>query len=127
MLQCKKYHHVSISVTNLERSVAFYKHVLGLQEIPRPPIQTSRGVWLDVGGQQLHLIVHDGETIRKGVLDTKDGHLAIVVENYQETIDWLEANGIEYEARPHAVTGFSQIYITDPDKNIIELDCDFRD
>ena len=36
-------HHVSLSVSDLERARAFYKDVLGLREIPRPPFDFPLG------------------------------------------------------------------------------------
>jgi len=71
-------HHVSLNVTDLERSRRFYREILGLEEIARPPFDFP-GAWFGVaGGQQLHLIVHPGATFRgaKGI-DTRDNHFAV--------------------------------------------------
>ncbi|ALS20518.1 MULTISPECIES: VOC family protein [Paenibacillus] len=128
MLSIHSIHHVSLCVTDLERAKAFYKEVLGLEELERPPFDFA-GAWFAVGsgGQQLHLIVHPGETIRKSGIDTRDGHLALRVKSYKEALAWLESCGIEYDARPHPRAGFPQIFILDPDRNIIELNSDICD
>jgi catechol 2,3-dioxygenase-like lactoylglutathione lyase family enzyme len=126
MIRYERLHHISLDVKDLPRAKAFYADILCLQEIPRPPLKTQ-GVWFAVGdetgvdGQQLHLLLHDGETLRQGGIDTADGHFALRVHSYKETIEWLDRCGASYEARPNALTGFPQIYLLDPDRNIIEL------
>ena len=49
-------HHVSLSISDLERSRAFYEGVLGLETIPRPEMGLG-GVWYGAGTAQIHLIV----------------------------------------------------------------------
>lgn len=89
----------------------------------------DRGFWFAVGegGQQLHLILHPGETLRTQGIDTRDGHFALRVDSYTETIRWMEGQGIEYVARPDSSTGFPQIYLLDPDRNVIELNAESAD
>ena len=73
-------HHVSLGVTDLERSRRFYSEILGLEEIARPPFDFP-GAWFSAGAsQQVHLIVHPHSTFRTGKgLDTRDGHFAVRV------------------------------------------------
>ena len=125
-------HHVSLSVTDLERSRRFYREVLGLEEIARPPFDFP-GAWFSLGAsQQLHLIVHPHSTFRNGKgLDTRDGHFALRVASYRQTVDYLRSKGYREDApdhpfqriilQPHATAGFPQIYILDPDRNVIEI------
>ncbi|UQZ83386.1 Glyoxalase-like domain protein [Paenibacillus konkukensis] len=128
MLDVQTIHHVSVCVRDLEKAKSFYGGKLGLTEIERPPFDFS-GAWYAVGasGQQLHLIVHNGETLREGPIDTRDGHFALRVASYKAARLWLESQGIPYEARPHARAGFPQIYVLDPDHNVIELNADVCD
>lgn len=122
MVQHEGIHHVSLIVTDLQRAKAFYEEVLGLRTIERPPFDFP-GEWYAVGdtGQQLHLIVHNGETKRTGGIDTRDGHFAIRVRDFDETVDWLHRKGIEHTANRDSITGFAQIFLLDPDRNVIEL------
>lgn len=125
MVKIEQIHHVSLIVTDLERAKQFYETVIGLKPIARPAFDFP-GAWYAVGhtGQQLHLIVHNGETKRTKGIDTRDGHFAVRVESYGRTIAWLEAHNVEYKAKPDSITGFAQIFVTDPDRNIIELNAE---
>lgn len=126
MIEYAHIHHVSLAVRDLEVAKKFYSGLLRMQEIERPPFN-STGTWYALGSQQLHLLQHpQGHTLREAGIDTTDGHFAIWVKSYKETLAWLEQQGIEYEARPDSVAGFSQIFVLDPDRNIIEFDAPYH-
>src|SRR5699024_631712 len=84
-------HHVSLPVTDLEKAKTFYGDILGLKEIERPPFDFP-GAWYQIGQQQLHLIVYESaQTLRRrDNMDTKDGHLAIIVTDYYDTFNFLK-------------------------------------
>jgi glyoxylase I family protein len=128
-------HHVSLTVTDLERSRAFYREVLGLAEIARPPFPFA-GAWFAIGArQQLHLIVHDGATFRgaRGI-DTRDSHFAVRVGSYERAVAFFHEKGYREDGgdtdlmtmklQPHATAGFPQIYILDPDRHVIEINAE---
>ncbi len=131
-MKIESIHHVSLGVTDLERSRRFYREILGLEEIARPPFNFP-GAWFSAGGShQVHLIVHPLSTFRIGKgLDTRDGHFAVRVASYRQTVDYLRSKGYREDAgdaefqrmilQPHATAGFPQIYILDPDRNVIEI------
>ena len=123
MIQIESLHHVAVCVSDLDRAKQFYGGVLGLEELPRPPFDFG-GAWYALGAfQHLHLIVHPPTlTMRRTTeIDAKDGHLAIRVGSYQQTLDHLHRHGIECLDRPRNLTPWPQIYVTDPDGNVIEL------
>jgi len=132
-------HHVSLTVTDLECSRAFYRDILGLKEIQRPPFSFP-GAWFGIGeSQHLHLIVNDGNATFRGSkgIDTRDSHFAVRVESYARALEFLRAHGYREDAgelelkrmrlQPHAIAGFPQIYILDPDRHVIEINAESLD
>ena len=135
MIEISGLHHVSLAVSNLERSKAFYRDVLALKEIERPAFEFA-GAWFAVGDRQLHLIVHDKPTLRTRGIDSHDVHVALRVTSYRETVSFLEACGYSSDARDDTKrlkenkwgkAGFPQVFILDPDRHVIELNAERLD
>lgn len=136
MLKIETIHHVALPVTDLERSKRFFSDVLGLREIRRPPFDFP-GAWYQLGDRQLHLIVHDMSTFREGKpVDSHDIHFAVRVNSYRETREFLRSKGFDPEAEdefrrmkesPRSTAGWPQLYIMDPDRNVIELNAEHLD
>jgi catechol 2,3-dioxygenase-like lactoylglutathione lyase family enzyme len=118
-------HHVAVIVTDVGRARRFYAEVLGLRELARPPFDFG-GAWYDAGGQQVHLIVHPGARTVRGTsaIDSRDGHLALRVASYEGALAHLRAHGVEVLDRPDNLTPWAQLYVTDPDGNVIELNAE---
>jgi glyoxylase I family protein len=131
-IEIEALHHVALTASDLERSRRFYREVLGLEEIARPPFPFP-GAWFQVAaGQQLHLIVHTAPTFRASPrIDTRDVHFAVRVASYRRALDGLRSKGYREDAaegdpcqmivNPRATAGFPQIYILDPDRHVIEI------
>ena len=49
--------HVSVLITDVERSRRFYGELLGLREIAKPKTFDFVVLWFDLGNQQLHLLL----------------------------------------------------------------------
>jgi len=123
-------HHASLPVADLDRSRRFYVDIMGLREIERPPFDFP-GAWFEVGAQQLHLIVGTSSTFRDGKgVDSRDIHVAVRVRSFRATLAFLESKGYREDAdddflrmkvNRHATAGFPQIYVIDPDRNVIEI------
>jgi catechol 2,3-dioxygenase-like lactoylglutathione lyase family enzyme len=128
LIQYKGLHHVSLTVTDLERAKHFYSNILCLKEMQRPNFDFP-GAWYQIENQQLHLIVlPSSQTIRRDKrLSSREGHFALRVVNYEDTLNWLNKNGVEILEKPTSMSGFAQIFCADPDGNLIELNVEQKD
>lgn len=119
--------HIHLKVADLERAIAFYRDVLGLDVMQRAP--GGRVAFLSAGGYHHHVALN--------TLDSLDGtppppghtglfHVAFVypdrkalAQAYQRVAD----QGIVVRARDHGVS--EALYFADPDGNGVELywDC----
>ena len=123
-------HHVAVIVTDLERSAAFYQELFGLRQIERPPFSIS-GMWLGVGALQVHLTVYPEGNFRKGLVNTDDTHFAFNTADFEGFVARAKEMGFKEEAaeddplrlivRRRGAAGFPQVYLIDPDHNIIEV------
>jgi glyoxylase I family protein len=144
MVKIETIHHVSLPVSNIENSKKFYGGILKLREIPRPEAlaREFEGAWYQVGDRTLHLIVDDKSTFRKDKdgegkeISSRDIHFAIRVQSFRETLLFLRSLGFkkgsadkawEMKESPTARAGFPQIYIMDPDRNVIEFNANQLD
>ena len=111
--------HVSFAVRDVERSLRFYRDLLGLQPVPRPDFGFP-GAWLAAGDLQVHLIeVPAGTDVGSPtpVLTPIANHTAFVVADHAATIERLRAHGLQ------VVDGgaMGQSWVQDPDGNVIEF------
>lgn len=107
-------HHVSINVTDIDRSDAFYTGVLGLHALPRPDFPFP-GRWLDAGaGRQVHLIQTEN------VPDDVGQHFAFRSSDLDQLCAHLAANDIKVTG-PMPVGAGRQAFFHDPDGNRLEI------
>ncbi|WP_226679819.1 VOC family protein [Sutcliffiella horikoshii] len=121
-------HHVSLAVNDVEEAKHFYGTLLEFPELKRPDFDFP-GAWYQVGNSQLHLIQNKkAETLRsENKIDSRDGHFAIRVDDYNKTVEFLQGKGIEIVQKPHSKSGFAQIFCMDPSNNLIEFNVDQMD
>jgi catechol 2,3-dioxygenase-like lactoylglutathione lyase family enzyme len=98
-----------------EQARAFYRDVLGLVEVPKPPHLTARGgVWFAGGEARLHLgVEEDFRPARKA-------HPALLVHGLAELAAACEAAGHAL-VRDQPLEGYDRVYVSDPFGNRIEL------
>jgi glyoxylase I family protein len=113
-LQISQIDHVSVLITNVDRSRRFYRDLLGLKEIARPRTFDFVVLWFDLGNQHLHLLLKDrpdSESPRHFALRVADGAAART---------HLRERGIAtQETTP--IPGADRFFIHDPDGNRIEI------
>ena len=106
-------HHVSVNVSDVAGSLAFYTDVLGGTERSDRPDFGFSGAWIDLGSQQVHLIE---ATVPPNV----GQHFAIQVGDLDAVVDELRTKGVRLND-PFAVGTDRQTNVDDPDGNLIEL------
>lgn len=112
-MQPRGVHHVSINVRSAPESIEFYTDVLGLTMRSDRPDFAFGGAWLDIGGQQVHLI--------EGTVPTDRGqHFAIRVDDIDAAVAELRARGVEV-SDPKPVASSRQSFLRDPSGNLLEL------
>ena len=122
-------HHITLLCADVERSMAFYRNVLGMRLVKQTVNEDDRGA--------RHLFFGDEEG-RPGTLITcleypeldegsvgrgSTHHFALAVESEEELSAWrdyLESSGI---ATTEVLdrTWFKSIYLRDPDGHIVEI------
>lgn len=126
------FHHLQVTVSDLERSRAFYGGLLGLPELSRPEFPFA-GAWYELAnGQQLHLVIVPNPLWRgTKVMQIYENHFALRVESFREAVKMLRSHGFKEDAadsdpmkmvvKEHPPTGYPQVYFLDPDGYLVEL------
>ncbi len=104
---------MSINTPAVDEAVRFYVDVLGLTQRDDRPDFGFAGVWLDAGGQQVHLIQADAP-------EGKGQHFALLVGDLDETVAELRTKGVEVSDPSPVGTG-RQSFLSDPAGNLVEL------
>ena len=115
--------HTCYRITEIDRSVAFYT-ALGFEERRRMPIREEAiNVFLGLpgAGDQLELTYNHG--VDSYELGTGYGHIALTVEDMEQTLASLAEQGIEPERPPYRLRegGSLLCFVRDPDGYRIEL------
>lgn len=99
-------------VSDLERSAAFYRSVLGLPQTEFKP----EWQWAEFDCGNVTLTLYGGATLPDMVLG---GRIALSVDNIHEAHQVLKERGVEILKPPYELSGCWHLEIFDPDKNII--------
>ena len=115
--------HTCYRITDIDRSVAFYE-ALGFEERARMPIRKEAiNVFMGLpgDGDRLELTYNFGVDTYE--LGTGYGHIALTVDDMEETLARLAEQGIEPERPPYRVRegGSLLCFVRDPDGYRIEL------
>lgn len=131
-------HHHGVVVSDLERSIRFYRDVLGMEEVTRfatdperfgPLLGVAGGAadvaFLDADGFLVELEEHadSARNVNEGSADDVGvSHLCIEVDDIGATYKEL-ADDVEFVSPPGRASDSGAViaYFTDPDGNLIEL------
>ncbi|HVZ72751.1 MAG TPA: VOC family protein [Polyangia bacterium] len=138
---------VGVTVGDLERSIAFYRDVLGFrvasrEELAGPAVERLEGVFgarvrsarLELGGEALVLSQYVAPRGRPIPTDTRSNdrafqHVAIVVSDMERAYARLHAHGVAYvSSEPQTLPawnpnagGIKAFYFSDPDGHTLEI------
>jgi len=128
MLDIVALDHVVLRVTDLDRALAFYEGVLGLEVERRLDVGL---VQLRAGASLIDLVPVDSELGRRGGGRPRPegrnmDHLCLSLAAFEEDLirPWLAAHGVAAgpTERRYGAGGMGpSIYLTDPDGNTVEL------
>jgi glyoxylase I family protein len=125
------FHHMQLTVGDLERSRTFYGGVMGLAELPRPEFPFA-GAWFQLAhGQELHIVSVPNALWRPPhIMEIFESHIALRVPSFQGALETLRAAGFSEEhadthplrmvIKRHPPTGYPQVYFFDPDRHLVE-------
>jgi len=139
-------HHLGLTVADIERSIDFYRDVLGMTLVRRRPqvdndyvgLQTGYpGVVLNVASfkvahdspQSLEVVQymnHVGPPVETATNRAGNSHLCITVDDLRACYAELKAKGVEFKTEPVTITagpnaGGLVVYFYDPDRYMLEL------
>lgn len=136
------FHHVGISTSDLERSVAFYRDLLGCEVVSEQgwPVgsevadsitglkgSSARYVMLKAGNSHIEIFQYDSPTPKPkdpdhGVNDHGYNHFGIMVDDIDAMYKRLLDAGTRFHSPPIELGGGIKVtYGRDPDGNVFEL------
>jgi len=120
----KQLTHVSVTVTDVAKAREFYSDTLGFEEIPRPAFNFP-GIWYRLGGDlQLHIILNDQlvrEASERDKIVARYPHFALWTDDADATAKRIAGRGLTCRDVISGPTGLRQLFVKDPDGNMIEF------
>ena len=114
-------HHASLLVADTQRSLAFYRDLLGMEVSGERPDLGFPGAWLEVGeGRQIHLLELPNPDPLTGRPEHggRDRHVALLVEGLEALKRRLEEASVPFTV---SRSGRAALFCRDPDGNTLEL------
>jgi lactoylglutathione lyase len=115
------YNHVGLAVKDLKTSVTFYRDIIGLSPLDVPDNMLAIRRWFRVApGQELHLLLGRENPVANNDKNGAHFSLSIPTNSADEIEAFLKEKNVPYH-RQKRFDGAYQIYVTDPDGYVIEL------
>ena len=139
-------HHLGLTVSDIERSIEFYRDVLGMEVVGRRPSVKTDYVAQQTGYPDVELNVasfrisaasqqtlevvqymsHAGEPSQPATNQPGTSHLCLLIDDLRAGYEDLTARGVRFKSEPVTITagpnkGGLVVYFYDPDGYTIEL------
>jgi len=139
-------HHLGLTVSDIERSIEFYRDILGMELIRRRPSVTADYVSQQTGYDNVELNVasfqispgskqslevvqymnHAGEPYKPATNQAGSSHLCLLVNDLKTCYADLREKGVHFKSEPVTITagpneGGLVVYFADPDGYTLEL------
>ena len=125
-------HHINIQISDRQQTREWYERVLGAQFLDRGPALNERQLQFRIGAGE----IHTSDTTE--VIEVARVHFAIEVGDWDAMLSHLDSVGVHYSRTAGGAftpgvggddpgqgqredTGEHYTYISDPDRNLIEL------
>lgn len=125
-MQVQGLNHINIITGDLDATLEFYDSVLGMKAQTIPvPIPNFKGSWIiDAQGNpivhvQQFIAERHGE-LRSGPTGALD-HVALTCEGFTEVQRRCDELGVEYRVNDRMSGDLRQVFITDPNSVVLEL------
>lgn len=117
-MQLQRLDHVSLNVTDRARSIAWYRDVLGLQQLNQPTAG-DEPVFLGQPGLQFGLFQAERQSPAREPESSGLRHVALVVDDLDAAQERLRSNGVDFRYEDHG--NALSVYFGDPDGHVLEL------
>ena len=119
----KGFHHIAVKTTDIERSLAFYRDVLGMTE--RRRLHFADGRYLIMLGLGETCVELFGGGKPKDMVEDRNEigltHLALTVDDVDREYARIKALGYHFYIEPRTIQGLRAAFFRDPDGIPVEL------
>lgn len=137
----KDIHHTSFTVSNMEKSIEFYRDILGLElkwdslaagvrfkgeaadNVTNCPGTELRIAFFAAGNNRIELVEYTPtgkQQVDNKASDTGSAHVCFRTDNIDELYQKLVANNARLHCPPQKLDNATVMYFRDPDGNILE-------
>ncbi len=117
MIVIESIDHIGITVSNLDRSIEFYRELFDFEVVEK--MSNAREAFIKVGEVMIGLFEIEGYTNQQG----SKNHISLFIdeEDFDDAVDELRENDITIVFGPENLRGGKSVVFLDPDGNQLEL------